>query len=139
VRTAHPKRAIISGMGLEGLSHTQARAAHFRAVFAGLGQHKQGSPEWMAEAFLKTTGGDAVALERILDTFVDTSAEALAGLSLPIAVVCGEDDNDNGSAAALADVLADATLIRVPGNHMSAVAKPDLGQALAAYLSQDAP
>ena len=117
-----------------GLTDTQARISHFAKVFAGLGTHKQGSPEWMAEAFLKTTGGDPVALEHLLYTSLDTSAEDLAALTLPVGVVCGIDDSDNGSAAALADLIPNATLITVPGNHMSAVAKPDLGIAIRDFL-----
>ncbi len=134
VRGAMPRRAIISGMGLSGLTDTQARIAHFANVFAGWGTHKQGSPEWMAEAFLKTTGGDPVALEYLLYTSVDTPAGDLAALRLPIGVVCGADDSDNGSATALADLVPNATLITVPGNHMSAVAKPDLGRAFRDFL-----
>ena len=134
VHGATPRRAIISGMGLMGLTDTQARIDHFAGVFAGLGTHKQGSPSWMAEAFLKTTGGDPVALEHLLYTSVDTTAEELAALALPLGVVCGVDDSDNGSAAAVADLAPNATLIEVPGNHMSAVAKPDLGIAFRDFL-----
>ena len=134
VRGAKPRRAIISGMGLTGLTDTAARVDHFAKVFAGLGHHKQGSNEWMAEAFLKTTGGDAVALEQLLYTSVDTSAQDLAALIMPVGVICGADDNDNGSSAALADLIPNGTLITVPGNHMSAVAKPDLGDAVREFL-----
>ncbi len=134
VRGAMPARAIISGMGLLGLTDTQARVAHFAKVFAGLGRHPHGSAAWMAEAFLKTTGGDPVALEHLLYTSVDTSADALAALQVPLGVICGVDDDDNGSAAALADLVPDATLIEVPGNHMSAVAKPQLGEAFRDFL-----
>lgn len=133
-RGATPRRAIISGMGLMGLTDTQARVAHFANVFAGLGTHPQGSPAWMAEAFLKTTGGDPVALENLLYTSVDTPMEALAALQVPLGVICGVDDNDNGSAAALADIVPNAALIEVPGNHMSAVAKPQLGEAFRDFL-----
>ena len=62
----------------------------------------------MAEAFLKTTGGDPVALRCILETFVDTPEEALRSVETPVAVICGEDDQDNGSAAALADKIGRA-------------------------------
>ena len=134
VRGATPRRAIISGMGLTGLTHTRTRAAHFRSIFAGLGTHKQGSQEWMAEAFLKTTGGDPVALAHLLNTFVDTPDIELAALTVPLAVVCGVDDDDNGSAAALADIVPNAQLVSVPGNHMSAVAKADLGRAFRDFL-----
>jgi len=59
---AKPGKLVVAGMGLEGLLDTRARAAHFKAILQGLGTHERGSPEWMAEAFLKTTGGDPEAL-----------------------------------------------------------------------------
>jgi pimeloyl-ACP methyl ester carboxylesterase len=135
-RGCRPRRAVISGMGLEGLTHTAARAGHFRHVLENIGRHERGSPAFMAEAFLKTTGGDPVALLRVLDSFVDTPLDAITGFDLPVAVVCGVDDQDNGSAAALADVLADGRYIETPGNHMSAVVKPELGQAIRDYLAE---
>ena len=130
-----PGRAIISGMGLEGLTQTGKRSSHFKHVLDNLGAHEKGSPAWMAEAFLKTTGGDPVALRHILDTFVDNSDAELAAWSLPVAVICGEDDNDNGLASALAAALKHGKLFTVPGNHMSAVVKPDLGKAIASALT----
>jgi pimeloyl-ACP methyl ester carboxylesterase len=134
---ATPRRVIISGMGLDGLVNTGRRAAHFRNIFDGLGKHARGTPEWMAEAFLKTTGGDPVALSRILDTFVDTPIEIIRGWTMPVQVLVGVDDDDNGSGSALAAELSDATLSIVPGNHMSAVVKPDLGQAMLAFLGEE--
>lgn len=134
-RGCRPGRAIILGMGLEGLTSTGKRGNHFRHILDNLGAHEKGSPEWMAEAFLKTTGGDPVALRLIIETFVDTGEEQLRGFDLPIAVICGEEDQDNGSAAALAELLPHGKLFTVPGNHMSAVVKPDLGQAMVEALS----
>ncbi len=129
-RGCKPRRAIISGMGLEGLTSTGARAGHFRNVFDNLGQHPRGSPAFMAEAFLKTTGGDPVALRLLLDSFVDTPLEAIKGFDLPVAVICGAEDQDNGSAEDLAAALPQGRYIETPGNHMSAVVKPELGQAM---------
>jgi pimeloyl-ACP methyl ester carboxylesterase len=129
-----PRRVVISGMGLEGLADTGKRAGHFRHVLENLGRHERGSPAFMAEAFLKTTGGDPVALLHILDTFVDTPVDVLQRFDLPIGVVCGDEDNDNGSATALAETLPQGRLISVPGNHMSAVIKPELGEAIRDYL-----
>ena len=133
-RGCAPRRAVISGMGLNGLTDTGSRAGHFRKVLENIGQHERGTPEFMAEAFLKTSGGDPVALLRILDSFVDTPVEAIKGFDLPVAVICGEDDQDNGSALALAEALPQGALISVPGNHMSAVVKPELGQAIRGFL-----
>jgi pimeloyl-ACP methyl ester carboxylesterase len=133
---ATPGRVVISGMGLDGLINTGRRVAHFRGIFEGLGTHPRGSAEWMAEAFLKTTGGDPIALALILDTFVDTPIEVIRGWPMPVQVLVGVDDDDNGSGSALAAELSAATLSVVPGNHMSAVVKPDLGQAMVAFLGE---
>ncbi|MGI4731671.1 MAG: alpha/beta fold hydrolase [Janthinobacterium lividum] len=132
---ATPRRAIFSGMGLAGLTNVEGRAGHFRHVLTNLGQHERGSPAWMAEAFLKTTGGDPVALLGILDTFVSTPLAAIETFASPALVVNGVDDHDNGSAAALADALPQASYVEVPGNHMSAVTRPELGQAIASFLA----
>ena len=134
-RGCRPGRAIISGMGLQGLTSTEKRGDHFRHVLDNLGRHQQGSPAWMAEAFMKTTGGDPLALRLILDTFVDTSEEKLRALQTPVAVICGEEDQDNGSASALAELLPHGKLFTVPGNHMSVVIKPELGKAMLQALT----
>ena len=99
------------------------------------GSHARGTPEFLAEAFLKTTGGDPVALLHILGTFVDTPREVLANLPQPALVVCGSEDNDNGSASSLAALLPQGKLVETPGNHMSAVVRAELGQAIADFVS----
>lgn len=132
---AAPRKVVFSGMGLEGLTATDRRAGHFRNILSNLGKHERNSPEWFAEQFLKTTGGDAEALLLIIDTFVSTPREEIEQFAWPTLVVNGAQDFDNGSAAALADTLADARYVEVPGNHMSAVIKPELGQAIADFLA----
>lgn len=132
---ATPGRVVFAGMGLEGLLHTGRRVGHFRNILTNPGRHERGSPEWLAEAFLKTTKGDPAALLGVLETFVDTPADVLAGFAQPALVVAGVEDDDNGSAAALADALPDARYVGVPGGHMSAVVKPELGQAISDFLA----
>jgi pimeloyl-ACP methyl ester carboxylesterase len=132
---ASPRRVLISGMGLRGLTDTQGRGTYFRRVLTHLGSFERGSSEWMTEAFLKTTKGDPEALLRILDTFVDTPREAIAAIAQPTVVISGVEDEDNGPAAELVDLLPNGTLVQVPGNHMSAVTRPELGQAIADFLA----
>ena len=134
VRGASPRRLVISGMGLQGLLETGRRSAHFKKVIRGLGTHVRGSPEWMAEAFLKTTGGDPEALLHLLDSFVDSTEAELRSIGMPTLVLSGAEDQDNGSAEALAKLLPNGRYVEVPGNHMSAVMKPELGRALADFL-----
>ena len=135
-RGAAPKRAIVAGMGLDGIVNTAGRGAHFRKVLTGLGTFERGTPEWLAEAFLKTVDGDPVALLHILDTFVDTPLAAVQGLKMPVLVVAGEKDDDNGSAEALAAALPHGEHRTIPGNHMSAVTRPELGEAIATFLGK---
>jgi pimeloyl-ACP methyl ester carboxylesterase len=134
VRGAAPRRAIVAGMGLDGIVHAGGRSAYFRRILTNLGTFERGSPEWMAEAFLKTVGGDPVALLHVLGTSVDTPREALARIAMPTLVLVGAEDDDNGSAQALATALPDGEYAVVPGNHMSAVTRPELGAAIADFL-----
>jgi len=135
VRGAKPGKAIIAGMGLTGLLDTGKRVEFFRKVLEGAGTHERGSNEYFAEAFLKSTGGDAAALRPILDSFVDSSREDLAAIDLPVLVITGEEDHDNGSPAALAALLPHSTYVTIPGNHMSAVTKRELGRGIATFLA----
>jgi pimeloyl-ACP methyl ester carboxylesterase len=133
-RGATPARAIVAGMGLEGMLHTSGRGDYFRRVLEHPGSFVRGSSEWMTEAFLKTVGGDPVALLNVLETFVDTPREALASIDTPTLVLVGREDDDNGSGEALAAALPAGRYAVVPGNHMSAVTKPDLSAAMVDFL-----
>jgi pimeloyl-ACP methyl ester carboxylesterase len=135
IKGAEPRRLVVSGMGLSGLLHTGRRSLHFKHILTGLGTHLRGSPEWLAEAFLKTTGGDPQALLLLLDSFVDSTEAELKAITMPTLILQGAEDHDNGSAEDLANLLPDARYVEVPGNHMSAVTKPDLGRAIADFLT----
>jgi pimeloyl-ACP methyl ester carboxylesterase len=123
-------------MGLDGIVDTHDRGGYFRNVLTHLGSFARGSSEWMTEAFLKTTRGDPEALLLILNTFADTSRAELAAIDCPVLVVTGGDDDDNGSGEALAEAIPGARFQSIPGNHMSAVVKPELGQAIADFLAR---
>ncbi len=134
-RGATPAKAMLAGMGLEGLLDLANRADFFRHVLKGAGTHEKFSGAWMAEAFLKTTGGDPEALLLLLDSFPTVPRAALGAFAMPVMVLTGAEDNDNGSARALADAIPNVTYVEVPGNHMSAVTLPALGDAMARWFS----
>ena len=62
--------------------------------------------------------------------------EELRAIAMPTLVVSGAEDHDNGSAEALAGLLPDGHYVEIPGNHMSAVTKPELGGAIAEFLAR---
>lgn len=135
-RGATPRRVVLSGMGLEGLTHTSRRVEHFRHVLTNLGSFAPGSAGYNIQAFLKSTKGDPVALLNILNSFTDTDESVIRAVEQPTLVLCGMEDRDNGSAPELAAALPRGELIEVPGGHMSAVTKPELGRALAEWLAR---
>jgi pimeloyl-ACP methyl ester carboxylesterase len=135
-RGARPARAIAAGAGWDGIVQTAGRGEFFRNLLTHPGTFARGSAEWMAEAFLKTVGGDPVALLHVLETFVDTSREELGRIDTPTLVLIGADDKDTGSAEELATALPHGEYAAVPGNHMSAVTKPELGTAIAGFLAR---
>jgi pimeloyl-ACP methyl ester carboxylesterase len=55
---------------------------------------------------------------------------------MPTLVVCGSEDDDNGSAEELAGILPNAEFREVPGTHMSSVTKPEFGAAIASFLAE---
>ena len=135
VRGARPRRTVLSGMGLAGLTDFQKRTTHFKHILDNPGTFEKFTPEWNAEAFLKTTKGDPVALRLLLDAMTGMTVDEIKAIHTLALVLTGDDDNDNGSAADLAALLPNATLVETPGGHMSAVTKPELGQAIADFLA----
>jgi pimeloyl-ACP methyl ester carboxylesterase len=67
---------------------------------------------------------------------VDTPEAEIATIAIPTLVLSGDEDSDNGSPRALAGLLPNGEFRTVPGGHMSAVIKPELGQAMADFLAR---
>src|SRR6202012_1300262 len=135
-RGAAPERAVIAGMGLDGIVHASERNGHFRGLLEDPGTLDRRAPGGKAEALRKSPGAAPVAGLFLLGANVDTPREVLAAIQTPVLVLAGDGDDDNGTAEALAAVLPHGRAVRVPGNHMSAVAQPDLGRAIADYLAR---
>lgn len=130
-----PRRLVLGGMGLEGLAGWARRSAHFIDAIDRFGTIKHGDPAFIAQAFMKTMKVDRVAARLLLQSADDTPPDALARITMPTLVVCGADDQDNGSATKLADALPDARYQEVPGNHMSSVTQRQLGEAILSFLN----
>lgn len=130
-----PRRLILGGMGLAGLAGWQRRGQFFRRVIAEYDSAKRGDDTWLSIQFMKTMKIDRIAAGHLLDSFTDTPPQALTALAMPVLVVCGDQDQDNGSAPELVATLADARLATIPGTHMSSVTQPELGEAMAAFLT----
>ncbi len=131
-----PRRAILAGMGLDGLSGWEGRRQFFLDAIDNRETVKRDDPHFMAVMFMKTMKIDARAARLLLAAGIDVDMHALVEVDLPIGVICGDEDQDNGSAPALATRLANANYIEVPGTHMSCIARPELGQAIRGFLCE---
>ncbi len=130
-----PRRLAICGMGVAGLSDWERRAAHFKRVIDEFDTIKPGDPAYTARTFLKSQGVDRVAARLLLDAMGDFDLARLSAITMPSAVVCGDEDRDNGSGEELAALLPQAEYIEVPGGHLNSVTKSEFGEAITRFLS----
>jgi pimeloyl-ACP methyl ester carboxylesterase len=131
-----PRRAILGGAGLEGLREWKRRRTFFLEAIEMFDTVRRGDPHWLSIQFMKSQNVDRVAAGQLLESFEDAFMEWLKAFTMPTLVVCGREDEDNGSAEALAQVMPSATFAEVPGTHMSSVTRPELGEAIANFLAE---
>jgi len=130
-----PRRAFLGGAGLDGLRNWRRRKTFFVEAIDQFDEVKRGDPHWLSIQFMKSQRVDRVAAAQLLESFEDAFMTWLEAFTMPTLVVCGSEDDDNGSAEELANVLPNAIFEEVPGTHMSSVTKPQLGKAIAHFLA----
>jgi pimeloyl-ACP methyl ester carboxylesterase len=131
-----PRRAVLGGAGLDGLRNWKRRKIFFLEAIELFDKAQRGDPHWLSIQFMKSQRVDRLAAAQLLDSFEDSFMAWLEAFTMPTLVVCGSEDEDNGSAEELANVLPNAQFEEVPGTHMSSVTKPQLGEAIAGFLAQ---
>ena len=117
------------------LTNWERRSHYYLKAIEMFGEVKHGDPHWLAIQFMKTMKVDRDAARLLLQTMHDREDkhELVDAFAMPTLVVCGDQDDDNGSAAELASVLPNARYAEVPGTHMSSVTKPEFGEAIAEF------
>ena len=130
-----PRRAILGGAGLEGLRHWERRKHFFLEAIEQFDRVPRGDPHWLSIQFMKSQKVDRIAAALLLQSFADAFIDWLKAFTMPTLVVCGSEDDDNGSAEELAAALPDAMFREVPGTHMSSVTRLELGEVIADFLA----
>ena len=130
-----PRRAILGGAGLEGLRNWKRRKTFFVEAIELFDKVQRGDSHWLSIQFMKSQKGDRVAAGLLLESFEDAFLSWLDAFTMPTLVVCGSEDDDNGSAEELANVLPNAIFEQVPGTHMTSVTKPEFGETIANFLA----
>ena len=132
---ANPRRAILAGMGLEGLSGWEQRQKFFLEAIALKDIAKRGDRHWLAIQFMKSQKVDPIAASYLLQTFSDMEVDELTDIETQTLVLCGTEDDDNGNPQALANALPYGLYQAIPGTHMSSVTKAEMGQQMVQFLS----
>ena len=130
-----PRRAVLGGAGLEGLRNWERRKTFFIEAIDQFETVQRGDPHWLSIQFMKSQKVDRIAARLLLDSFEDTFMDWLQAFTMPTLVVCGDQDDDNGSAEELTNVLPNATFREMPGTHMTSITKPEFGEAIAGFLA----
>lgn len=132
-----PGRAILGGTGVEVLTNWNRKSRFYIDAIDRFDESHRGDPHWLAIQFMRTMKIDRTAARLLLETLQNdrSAADMVAAFTMPTLVVCGAEDQDNGSAKDLAGMLTDATYVEIPGTHMTSVTKPELGQAIARFLT----
>ncbi|MDG3010643.1 alpha/beta hydrolase [Rhodococcus sp. D2-41] len=135
-RGARPGRAIVAGQGLAKISGPQQGGANHRALTAIVdgATIEPDSPEARQAQMISRTGGDPRAMLGVLDSLVPTPEPALRRIDVPTLVAIGDRD-ERDDADQLAALLPHARFVRVPGDHGSALAAPELAAEMVAFLA----
>ena len=130
-----PRRLVIAGMGLDGLTNWEDRPSFFLDTIARFDDIRMGDPAYFTVQFMKTMKIDRVAAKLLLEAVGQGGAVDLSRIAVPTLVLCGDEDRDNGSPEALAAALPDGHFAPVPGTHMSSVTRPELAKAIIGFLA----
>jgi pimeloyl-ACP methyl ester carboxylesterase len=94
-----------------------------------------GSPDARRAEVISKGSADPQVMLHVLDSLVPTSEAALRGIAVPTLVAIGDQD-ERSDAGQLATLLRNARFVRVPGDHASAFAAPELTIAILTFLAE---
>lgn len=127
------QNAVLGGMGTDFTNPEWPRRKMFYRAMMG-----DSIPELKgAVDYVKQQGLDQLALAYLQRAQPSTSKEALGRVTQPVLVICGDKDDDNGSAAQLAKLLSNGSFVTTPGDHNHASATPEFSKEIISFLSKN--
>ncbi|ABI76511.1 hydrolase, alpha/beta fold family [Hyphomonas neptunium ATCC 15444] len=129
-------RLILGGIGDSAADETNTdRNTAFRAALdaAIAGEDTPAAKAMQARA--KATGGSLEGYRGALSSRLYTGRDLLETFDLPVLVLTGNEDLDNGSGPKLAEIIPGAEYIELTGTHLTAVGDPALPEAIITFLN----
>jgi len=127
------RRAVMGGISVDFSDPNWFRRRNFYEALTKPGSH----PELQAAVDnAKKSGADTLILARLQEFQPVTSKAELAKIKIPVLVVNGDQDKDNGDPQTLVDAVPGSRLVIVPGNHGGAMRTPEFSKAVVEFLTK---
>ncbi len=125
-------KAVIGGMGTGFTNPEWPRRKMFYRALMG-----DSVPELAAMVKnVQAAGLDQRALAYLQNAQPSSSQQELKMIKKPVLVVCGREDEDNGSGSDLSKMIPTSTFATVPGNHGAAVGTVEFSKAVIEFLKK---
>jgi pimeloyl-ACP methyl ester carboxylesterase len=134
-------RVILAGVGDALVTGGRSRRAGEAIASALESETRNGISDARARSFrsfAEQQGNDMAALAAIQRSKPESNWGKLAEVGNPVMVLIGEGDALAGPADQLAAAIPGAQLVKVPGDHLTAVVKPEFRAAIVAFLTESA-
>ena len=126
-------RAVMGGISVDFSDPNWYRRRNFYEALTKPGSH----PELQSAVdYAKKSGADTVVLARLQEFQPVTTRDQLGKIKVPLLVVNGDQDKDNGDPQTLVDAVPGSRLVIVPGDHGGAMRTPEFAKAVVAFLKE---
>lgn len=126
-------RAVMGGISVDFSDPNWYRRRNFHEALTKPGSHPELQP---AVDYAKKSGADMVVLARLQEFQPVTTRAELGKIRVPLLVVNGDADKDNGDPQTLVDAVPGSRLVIVPGDHGGAMRTPEFAKAVVAFLRE---
>ncbi len=127
------RRAVMGGISVDFSDPNWSRRRNFHEALTKPGSHPELQP---AVDNAKKSGADMVVLARLQEFQPVTSRAELGKIKIPVLVVNGDKDMDNGDPQTLVDAIPGSRLVIVPGDHGGAMRTPEFAKAVVDFLKE---
>ncbi|GAB3541056.1 alpha/beta fold hydrolase [Spirosoma fluminis] len=127
------RRAVMGGISVDFSDPNWIRRKNFHEALTKPGSHPELQP---AVDNAQKSGADMVVLARLQEFQPVTSKAELAKIKLPVLVINGDKDNDNGDPQTLVDAIPGSRLVVVPGDHGGAMRTSEFAKAVVDFLKE---
>lgn len=138
VLAAPAEKMLLGGMGDKtAVIGDRTRHDGIAALLARIQDGETGPLEERVSAMLDLSDSSADSVAGSLRHRMTVTREDIAEMDIPVLILNGEADQDNGDGQALANMFPQARFDTVPGNHLTALRDPAYAEKMAAFIAKD--